>query len=270
MNITNWEQLPDDFTFNYTQKQLAKVWDKLHAGDQYSYPLDLDNYDDNILNAQAQAWLLYHNGDYQGAAEIGLELAEHGAVVLAKSVAAYCDYLCEDEDEVLKLLSATMDICEESAVALPDCANVQFVNALIMGRYSQRISITKALSQGLGSKIKNYLETTLELQPNHAEAHTAMALYHAEIIDKIGAMIGGLTYGAKKPVAIQHFKKSMQLTPDAPITAIEYANGLLLLDGDKANDKAGELYQQAAECEALDALQNCDISFAQDQCEEYS
>ncbi|HHL31901.1 MAG TPA: hypothetical protein ENJ41_04885 [Oceanospirillales bacterium] len=268
MKISNWQQLPDDFMFDYDQDGLAEVWEQLHAGDQYAYPLSLDDYDEDILNAQAQAWLHYHNGDYQAAATIGLELHEHGAVVLAKSVAAYCDYLCEDEDEVLNILAATIEITEQAAENLPECANAHFVNALLMGRYSQRISITKALSQGLGGKIKSYLETALELQPKHAEAHTAMGLYHAEIIDKIGSMIGGLTYGAKKPIAMQHFKKSLELTPDAPITAIEFANGLILLEGDKAMDRASELYQQASECEALDALQNCDISFAQDQFEE--
>jgi hypothetical protein len=266
MLIANWEQLPEDFTFDYDQEHLAQVWDAIHAGDQYVYPLNLEDYDEDILNAQADAWLSYHNGDYQKAAEIGLDLDEHGAVVLAKSVAAYCDYLCEDEDEVITLLKSTMDICETAALALPDCANAQFVCALIMGRYSQRISITKALSQGLGGKIKTYLENTLELEPKHAEAHTAMGLYHAEIIDKIGAMIGGLTYGAKKPIAMKHFEESIKLTPDAPITSIEYANGLLLLSGNE--DKISQLYQHAAECEALDALQNCDISFANDQFEE--
>ncbi|MFK8012374.1 MAG: hypothetical protein AB8B80_10055 [Marinicellaceae bacterium] len=265
MKIANWEQLPDDFKFEYNQDELESVWDKLHAGDQYAYPLSLEGYDEHILNQQALAWLHYHNGNYQEAAEIGLELEEHGAVVLAKSVAAYCDYLCEDEDLVLKLLNESMDICENAATALPECANVQFVNALLMGRYSQRISITKALSQGLGGKIKNHLETTLELEPNHAEAHTAMGLYHAEIIDKIGAMIGGLTYGAKKPIALKHFETSLELTPETPITSIEYANGLTLLSGD--DNRITELYQNASEAEALDALQNCDISFANDQLE---
>ncbi|MBL4773900.1 MAG: hypothetical protein JKX98_09995 [Alcanivoracaceae bacterium] len=266
MNISDWEQLPEDFTFDYNQEQLAEVWDAVHAGDQYTYPLSLDDYSEETLTAQAQAWLHYHNGNYQAAAKIGLDLGKHGAVVMARSVAAYCDYLCEDEDEVLELLSMAIDICEQAAVSLPECANAQFVNALLMGRYSQRISITKALSQGLGGKIKNYLATTLELEPNHAEAHTAMGLYHAEIIDKIGAMIGGLTYGVKKPIALEHFETSLELTPAAPITLIEFANGLLLLGGN--DDKASELYQQATECKALDALQNCDISFAQDQFED--
>lgn len=263
MNINNWESLPEDYTFDYEQQQLAENWDALHIADQYSYPLSLEDYDPVILNTQAEAWLHFHNGNFQKAAEIGLELGKHGAVVLAKSITAHCDYLCEDEDEVLQLLSDTMQVCESAAQELPDCANTQFVNALIMGRYSQRISITKALAQGLGGKIKSYIETTLKLEPNHAEAHTAMGLYHAEIIDKIGAMIGGLTYGAKKNIALEHFETSMELASELPITLIEYANGLLLLGG--KDKKAAQLYQQAAECEAMDALQNCDISFAQDQ-----
>ena len=56
-----------------------------------------------------------------------------------------------------------------------------------------------------------------------------MALYHAEIIDKIGAMIGGLTYGAKKSIALEHFDTSMQLAAEVPITAIENAISSLAL-----------------------------------------
>jgi len=264
MQISNWEQLPKDYTFDYSQQQLGDIWPDLHLGDRYTYPLDYEG-DEEMLNALANGWLQFHNGHFQKAAQIGADLGADGAVLLARAVAAYCDYLCEDENKSLDLLQQTMELCEKAAEELPDCANTQFVNALIMGRYSQSISITKALAQGLGGKIKGYLENTLELEPNHAEAHTAFGLYHAEIIDKVGAMLGGLTYGAKKPKAIDHFETSMQLAGQLPITAIEYANGLLLLGGQ--DDKAAELYQQASECEALNALQNCDISFAQDQVE---
>jgi hypothetical protein len=64
----------------------------------------------------------------------------------------------------------------------------------------------------------------MELAPKHAEAHTALALYHAEIIGKIGAMIGGLTYGAKASEAESHIKTALKLTPDSPIAHVEHAN----------------------------------------------
>ena len=264
MKITNWTQLPEDFKFDYSLQQLQEVWEQVHAGDQEIFPLDYEG-DEELLNKQAQAWLHYHNGDFQKAAQIAHDLGEDGSVILAKSIAAYCDYLCENEDEAIELLKSCMEICETAAEQQTDYANAQFVCALIMGRYSQRISITKALSQGLGGKIKSYLEATLELEPNHAEAHTAMGLYHAEIIDKVGAMLGGLTYGAKKPIALKHFETSLELTPETAIAAIEYANGLTLLKG--SNDKIEELMSHAANCEAFDALQNCDINFANEQLE---
>ena len=262
MNISNWSKLPEDFKFDYTLDTLAEHWENLHSGDQEVYPLNNEG-DEKLLTKQAQAWLEYHNGNYSEAANMALEFGEEGSVILAKSVAAYCDYLCEDEDEALELLKSTMDFCEEAAKNYDQFPNYQFVCALIMGRYSQRISITKALSQGLGGKIKSYLEDTIKQEPNHAEAHTAMGLYHAEIIDKVGAMLGGLTYGAKKSIALKHFDTSLELTPNAPITSIEYANGLLLLGSNK--NKAQQLYKDAANCEPLDALQNCDISFANEQ-----
>lgn len=262
MKITNWAQLPDDFKFDYDLEQLAQVWEQLHIGDQEVYPLDYEG-DSDALTAQANAWLQFHNGDFAQAAQMALDLGEDGAIILARSIAAYCDYLCEDEDEALELLKTCMKNCEKAALALADFANYHFVCALIMGRYSQRISITKALAQGLGGKIKSYLEQTLALEPNHAEAHTAMGLYHSEIIDKVGAMLGGLTYGAKKPIAMKHFETSLELNPDTAITSIEFGNGLLLLGASES--KANKHYQYAAQCEALDALQNCDVSFAQDQ-----
>lgn len=266
MEITNWDALPDDYKFNYDSQKLKENWEHLHQGDQLVFPLD-DSSLQNNPEKNLQAWLSFHNGDFEQAAKTGLELGAEGAVVLAKSLTAYCDYLCEDEDQVIQMLSEAIDFCESASTERPDCANTHFVSAMLMGRYSQRISITKALAQGLGNKIKDHLDQTLELSPNHAEAHTAVGLYHAEIIDKIGAMLGGMTYGAKKPIALKHFKTSIELTPNTPITYIEYSNGMSLLEGDKADDKISELLTSATECEAFDALQNCDISFAQDQFE---
>ena len=88
--------------------------------------------------------------------------------------------------------------------------------------YSQSISIVKALKQGIGGKVLSSLKKALELQPLHAEAHTALALYHAEIIDKIGKLIGGLTYGASEASALEHFERALELTPGSPIAHIEF------------------------------------------------
>ena len=114
----------------------------------------------------------------------------------------------------------------------------------------------------IGGKIHDSLRRTLELQPDHAEAHTAMGMYHAEIIDKVGKLIGGVTYGASESKALEHFERALELTPRAPIARIEYGNGLYLLFGDGRLDDVAELYNTAAETQALDAMEKLDVEAA--------
>ena len=73
-----------------------------------------------------------------------------------------------------------------------------------------------------------------------------MGAYHAEIIDKVGALVGGLTYGAKKEKGEEHFQKALKLAPASPIARIEYANGLVMMHGKKMVEEAGKLYAKAA------------------------
>ena len=62
------------------------------------------------------------------------------------------------------------------------------------------------------------------------------------MIDKVGAMIGGLTYGAKKDTALKMYKEALKLNPASAIARIEYANGLVMLEGKKALKEAEKLY----------------------------
>ncbi|MBC7655660.1 MAG: hypothetical protein H7147_00635, partial [Frankiaceae bacterium] len=136
-----------------------------------------------------------------------------------------------------------------------------------LGRYSQRISVAKALKMGLAGKVRTSLDKTLALDPKHAEAHTALAIYHAEIIGKIGALIGGMTYGAKAAEAEKHIQLALKLTPDSPIAHVEYANLLLLLHGDKKETAAANAYEKAAKLKPRDAMEKLDAEFARAQIE---
>jgi hypothetical protein len=81
-------------------------------------------------------------------------------------------------------------------------------------------------------------------------------------------MIGGLTYGAKKDVAIKNFQAALKLMPDSAIARIEYANGLVMLEGKKALKQAEELYEAAAACEPLDAMERLDVELAKSELED--
>ena len=121
--------------------------------------------------------------------------------------------------------------------------------AYALGRYSQGISVAKALAQGLGSKVKSALETAIKLAPKHADAHIALGAFHAEVIDKVGKLLGK-TQGADTATGLKMYKEALKLNPTSAIAMVEYANGLVMLEGDKKMKEAEKLYADAAACDA--------------------
>jgi hypothetical protein len=157
---------------------------------------------------------------------------------------------------------------EAQQAAEPKNANAFYWHAYALGRYAQGISIVKALAQGIGAKVRASLETTIKLAPRHADAHIALGSYHAEIIDKVGAMVGGLTYGAKKDVGLKHYEMALKLNPGSAIARIEQANGLVMLEGKKALARAEKLYQEAAAGKPADAMERLDVELARGELED--
>lgn len=278
-----WAAFPHDGkSFDYAGDKLAKAWDKLHAGDCEPFPDEgrvakllkanpkLGKAADagKIATALQDAWRAYHKGDFQTAFEAGEKLGPLGASVAIKAGGIHAVYLLDDEKEQLKRYEALGAMADEAIKALPDEANAHYRRAFAIGRYSQGISVAKALSQGLAGKVKESLDKTLKLAPKHAEAHTALGLYHAEIVNKVGALIGGMTYGVKAVTGEEHLKTALKLTPDSPIAHIEYGNGLMLLYGSKKEDEAAAAYEKASKLKPKDAMEKLDIEFAKSQLED--
>lgn len=278
-----WAAFPHDAKgYAYAGDALKKAWPKLHAGDTEAYPdakraaaliaaagkaapkgLDADA----LAAALQDAWRAFHRGDFKAAFDAGEALGPVGASVAVKALGIHATYLVDDEDEKLKRYEHAAKLAEAAVKALPEEANSHYRHAFALGRYSQGLSIAKALKAGIAGKVRAALDTTLELAPKHAEAHTAMALYHAEIIGKVGSMIGGLTYGAKAAEADKHIKTALKLTPDSPIAHIEHGNVLMLLHGDKQEDAAAEAYEKAAKLKPIDAMEALDGAYARAQLE---
>ncbi|MCW8926739.1 MAG: hypothetical protein OQJ84_10795, partial [Xanthomonadales bacterium] len=174
----------------------------------------------------------------------------------------YATYLETDDTERQACFLSAAERAEDAIRLLPDDANGHYFRAFNLGRYSQSISVIKALGEGIGGKIQASLHHALEVAPDHAEAHTALGMYHAEIIDKVGKMVGKITYGASVDKALQHFERALELTPDSPIAHIEYGNGLYLLFGDERLDEVTDLYVRATGLQPRDAMEKLDIEAA--------
>jgi tetratricopeptide (TPR) repeat protein len=254
--MAKWTAFPHVGDYAFDAESLRRHWARLHAGDAEPWPED---------PALVEAWALFHSGEFQQAAEAGLRCGDAGATVVSKATCTYANYLEKKEKARLDLFLEAAERAEAQARAQPRNPNAWYWHAYALGRYSQGISVAKALAQGLGSKVKEALERTIALQPQHADAHMALGAFHAEVIDKVGSLIGGMTYGVKKETGLKMFQEALRLFPDSPIYLIEYANGLVMLEGERKMGEATRLYEQAAACVPLDAKERLDVDLAREE-----
>jgi tetratricopeptide (TPR) repeat protein len=280
-----WSKFPyEQKPYAYAGPALKKAWDRLHAGDLEPWPEAASlaslagvkpgaavpgfkgDFDDLALRLQ-EAWRAFHRGDFQDACEAGTKLGPLGSAVANKAAAVYCTYLEEDDRRAVRILTEAAARGDEACRKLPGYANAWYFHAFALGRYAQRISVLKALGEGIGGKVQKALETALKLEPRHADAHIALGAYHAEIIDKVGALAGRLTYGADRGAAVKHFEKAVKLNPAAAIAYMEYGNGLLMLEGEKKKAEAVKLYRKAAACKPADAMERLDVEQARAELE---
>ncbi|WP_317205525.1 hypothetical protein [Janthinobacterium sp.] len=240
----------------YTAASLEQAWSRLHAGDAEPFPANPE-----LL----RAWIAFHAGDFELAADIGLASGIDGYSVAHKATCIHARYLELDDQARIATFEAVAERCANQQGEQPENPAAFYWHAYSLARYAQGISAVKALAQGVDSKVRDSLEATLALAPRHAEAHIAYGAFHAEIIDKVGAMMASLTYGVKKAEGIQHFKTALALNPASAIARIEFANALVLLDGKKKMAEAIGLYEEAAVCEALDAMERLDVEAAKEE-----
>jgi tetratricopeptide (TPR) repeat protein len=254
-----WTKFPHaDKAYAYDDAGLKKNWARLHRGDNEALPKAAD-----VL----AAWRHYHAGEFQQAVETGLAAGGSGTNAAIKAQCVYASYVEPAEKTKLALFEEAAAIADERRGDAPKDANAHYLYAFALGRYSQGISVAKALAQGFGGKIKDAIVATLKLDPKHAEAHTAFGAYQAEVINKVGGLVAGMTYGAKKDSAIEHFETAVKLFPESAIARIEFANGLILLHGKTRLADAQKLYEEAAARKPMDAMERLDVELAKAELE---
>jgi tetratricopeptide (TPR) repeat protein len=254
-----WNKFPHaNQAFAYDTNAIKKQWPRLHRGDTEPWP----------ANSQVlDAWRFYHAGDFQQAAALGNAAGGPGVNAAVKAQTVYATHLETDNATRLVLLEQAFGWADVYRRKAPTDANAHYLYAFALGRYGQGISVAKALAQGYGGKIKEALTTALKLAPEHADAHTAFGAYQSEVIDKVGALVAGMTYGAKKDSALTHFETALNIFPESPIAHVEYANGLLRLFGKSRIDEAAKLYEKAAKLKPMDAMERLDVDEAKAELE---
>ncbi|HAI59856.1 MAG TPA: hypothetical protein DCM32_08265 [Xanthomonadaceae bacterium] len=268
--------------FDFGGDALRKAWKELHSGDGEPFPdakraaallkaagkaapkgLEADA----VAGTLQEGWRAFHEGRFEAAFDAGKALGPLGASLATKALGIHAAYLVDDEAERLQRFESVVALADAAIVALPDEANSHYRRAFGLGRYSQGISIVKALKQGLAGKVRESLDRALAIEPDHAEARLALAVYHAEIVSKVGSLIAGMTYGAKASEAEKHLAAALKLTPKSPVAHLEQGNVALLLHGAKGEDAAATAFEKAAGLKPRDAMEWLDSRHAAGQIE---
>ena len=254
-----WAKFPHaDKAYVYDTAGLKKHWARLHRGDCEPFPKDA---------AVQDAWRHFHAGEFAQSVDGGLSAGGAGINAAVKAQTVYAHYLEKSDKAKLALFEEAAGWAEERRGDAPKDANAHYLYAFALGRYGQGISVAKALAQGFGSKIKEALLTALKLDARHADAHIAYGSYQAEVINKVGGLVAGMTYGAKKDNAIEQFEQAVKLNPESAIARIEYGNGLILLFGKGRIADATALYEEAAAMKPQDAMERLDVELARSELE---
>ena len=273
-----WKRFPyGDRVYRYGGTALLTNWCRLHRADREPYPT-VDNLlellranpalephaDDPraLVPMVEEAWRSFHAGDFADAVERGLLAGPVGFVVATRAATVYAAHLEEDPVRRLSILREAV----ESAAALlrlaPNWANAWYAHGAALVRYSQHLSVVKALSQGLGSKVRDSLHRALQLEPGHAGAHVVLGVYNAEVIDKVGGVVGALTYGVRKEAVVDHFEAARALHPQSSVVLAEHARAALMVLGGAQSGHAHALCAEAAACQPVDALERLHMEWA--------
>ena len=248
-----WTPIPYTDVARVRTDELLARWNRLHAGQALPAPPS---------GPLVEGWALYHSGEFRRAADIGLQHGADGLTLANQATAIYANYLEPHEAARLALFMQVAERAGSQAAEEPDNFHALFWEAYALGRYAQGISVARALAQGLGGKVKQTLERVIALEPRHADAHIALGAFHAEVIDKVGALVGNMTYGVRAETAVAMFERGVALNPNSASAWMEYARGLLMLDSEAHGAEATRFYEKAAALTPQDARERLDVELA--------
>jgi tetratricopeptide (TPR) repeat protein len=209
--MTQWTAFPYDAeAYTYDAATLETHWARLHQGDAEPLPDDA---------AVLAAWSLFHAGRFQQARDAGLLAGGAGITVANAAQSIYANYLETSERRRLALFLEVAERAQAQRDAVPGYANAHYWAAYALGRYGQGISIAKALQQGLGEQVRTALEKAIALAPAHADAHLALGVFHAEVIDTLGKTLGK-AQGVEAATGLRLFRQALALNPDSALACL--------------------------------------------------
>ena len=192
----------------------------------------------------------FTSGDFLAAADIGEAVGTSDSFALAaRALGVYGNFLAP-ESRRIAILERAIELAESAVTADSLNPEAYYQSAHVVGRYAENTGKMKALREGLAGRIRDLLEHAIELDPDFAEAHVALAGWHAEIV--AAGRLARWMYKGGRDEALFHFDRALEIAPDSKVILFEYGKRIADLDPDNGTARARELLTRARERPVLD------------------
>lgn len=280
--VDQWLSYPNELPhYDYSGDKLKEAWPMLTQGTQQEFPdeafitgmgqkyPDLHNYMLNLAKDEQahpaikalaegdaaplakeiqEVWRLHYQGQYKDAYQLGMQLGAAGAVPAIYSKLMYATFMVTDPTEKLAMFREAAAQSEDLLPLTPGYDFAEFGLLYARVRILERLNTTAALATGFLGSTQKSLRTFVERNPHNSLYPTTLGGIQAGVVERVGSMIGRVTYGATANRTIERFEQALNLEGNLPVIYNEYIVALSRISSKKHQNKIQTL---AAKCATL-------------------
>lgn len=287
----NWQPFPQDpSAYDYSGDKLRNAWPQLTRGFGANYPfpdagwvIKMASQNPKAVEMTAKAgtgfsgkpeeaelyaaklqdvWRLMFRGEFAQAKADGLKLGVGGQVPAMFAQVIYALFLAPDQASRQQLLEEVIGYTDQAGELVNADPMAMFGRVYAKARLGEELPIAVVLKRGYTSEIPNELDALLRKSPNQPYALALYGGYQAGVIRKVGAFVGGMTYGVDAEKMEQFFARSFKQANNLPIGHYEYANALTYVYGDDEHAKALAQLKLAASIKPINAMEALEVAHA--------
>lgn len=198
-------------------------------------------------------WRLHYQGQFQQAYELGMSLGPLGAIPALYSKLMYATLVVTDAETKMALFKESSVTSEALLPLAADYSFARFGLAYAHARMLELMSSSQATGSGYLGETQDTLRQLIKEAPANAMYPAMLGGMHAGVVERVGSLIGRMTYGATESRAIDAFEKALANNDQLPVIYFEYAKALGLMDADEYHDKRLELLTRCSKIRVYSA-----------------
>lgn len=190
------------------------------------------NYEPHLAEVR-DVWRLHFEGKFEQAYNKGITLGPLGAMPALQAKLMYTHFLVSDRKQKIKLFEEVNAEVGKYRNIVPNHPFVVFGETYARARLLQLLSATKAQSTG-------YIKSSIKTLKSLGKAYPSRGIYslthgglYAGIVEKIGSILGNVTFGASENKAIKLLNKGLKNATQQPVVYYEYAVALASMNKKK-------------------------------------